>query len=268
MPTELPIAGRGVDEIVVDPLMTPLSIVVLEEARDGAVQGSLAEESEVAEALILDGLHPALRVGIAVWSTRRDAYGFNLVVLQDGTELVGEFRVAIDDEVRDATKEGVVEGNEVEPRLLHEDAVGMRPTTCTRRELMSMTKSVYTVTRPFSVQTSVVKKSAAASVSQWDLMKRDHEVFVDRSGAGSIPLSLRTPLDRVVGDDVAYVLEGSWIRRYPQVGFSFAILTMRSAVSFMTPGAATTAGGGVGPLPGDELRCQRRIVSGVTIVAT
>ena len=61
---------------------------------------------------------------------------------------------------------------------------------CTLRVTISIRNSVWCVTGPRAVQTSVVKKSAAAMTAACDLMK---VLQLDgRSGAGAIPCSFKT----------------------------------------------------------------------------
>jgi hypothetical protein len=57
-----------------------------------------------------------------------------------------------------------------------------------------MTKKTTYRTGPRNVSTSTVKKSAAARPSQCIVRKVFHEVFAPRSGAGSMPWSLRIAL--------------------------------------------------------------------------
>src|SRR6266567_2465039 len=90
--------------------------------------------------------------------------------------------------------------------------------------------------RPFRVQTSIVKKSAAASRVQCLVRNSFHVVLRIRSGAGSTALRFRI---------LAIVLRASWwprfdsaprIRRYPQSLFSMAIRTTSASSSFPVAG--------------------------------
>jgi hypothetical protein len=57
-----------------------------------------------------------------------------------------------------------------------------------------MTKKTTYRIKARRVSTSTVKKSAAASASQWAARNVFHGVFVPRSGAGSMPWFLRIAL--------------------------------------------------------------------------
>ena len=53
------------DDLVAEPLMRALRVVVLHELVDGVSEGSLAEEDHIVQALAFDGLHETL--GMAVY---------------------------------------------------------------------------------------------------------------------------------------------------------------------------------------------------------
>ncbi len=71
---------------------------------------------------------------------------------------------------------------------------GAMPAISTRRVDNSITKKTACLSRPKGVQTSTVKKSQAASESQCWRMNSFQVVFLDRSGAGSMPWFLRMRL--------------------------------------------------------------------------
>src|SRR5216684_5028812 len=68
-----------------------------------------------------------------------------------------------------------------------------------------MTKSVSYVTRPRTVHTSVVKKSAATIAPQW--AARNVRQDIGRSGTGPIPWLRRIGGDRGSGDAMAKILQ-------------------------------------------------------------
>jgi hypothetical protein len=95
----------------------------------------------------------------------------------------------------------------------------------TRRVFMSMTKRTRKRTRPPTVSTSTLKKSAAAMAPQCAFRNVFQGIVFPRRGAGSIPCSLR--IRCIVERPRGRPRFSSAPRRrvYPQDGFSRAIVT-------------------------------------------
>jgi hypothetical protein len=80
--------------------MRPVFVVLGQIRIDQMPQMRLAEHDEVIEALAFHALHPAFGKGVQIRRTGRNQLKGDAVVLDDGTELLGELRVAIADEDR------------------------------------------------------------------------------------------------------------------------------------------------------------------------
>src|SRR6516164_10546570 len=110
------------------------------------------------------------------------------------------------------------------------------PAISTLRVFNVMTKNTTYRTRPLSVSTSTVKKSAAAMPSQCAARKVFHDVFAPRSGAGSMPWSLRIALIVLRATSWPTPFSPPRIRVYPQVGSSVAMRTTSAAISGLVLG--------------------------------
>jgi hypothetical protein len=56
-------AGLADDQLVAEPLMVPLAVVVCHERIEGAEQPTFSEEDGAVETLLADGAHKSFRVG-------------------------------------------------------------------------------------------------------------------------------------------------------------------------------------------------------------
>ena len=56
---------------------------MLDEFLDQVAQMSLAEDDEVIDTLVIDGVHKALRVRIAIWALRRDLHALHAYRLEN-----------------------------------------------------------------------------------------------------------------------------------------------------------------------------------------
>src|SRR5262245_28761 len=111
------------DEVVVDPLVVPLGVVVGFELPKRTVERLGAEEDELPQALRLDGADEALRDRVAVRSAGRAEQRSNAGLPQGTTDRQGELAVAIDEEEPRLAKEAV-DGVREQPRALdHEGLV-------------------------------------------------------------------------------------------------------------------------------------------------
>jgi hypothetical protein len=98
---------------------------------------------------------------------------------------------------QDATGVHVCHGQRA-PHLAHEDLVGLRcgPRICTRRDARWMTNTVYIVTKPRHVQTSVVKKSAPAIASLCARRKACHDVGRSETSGRPCAFRMRAVVER------------------------------------------------------------------------
>ena len=85
------------DELATDALVKPLRHVVLDEFLDQVAQISLAEDDELIETLVLDGLHEALRIRIAIRALRWDFRALHAPGFENRDERLREQRIPIVD---------------------------------------------------------------------------------------------------------------------------------------------------------------------------
>jgi hypothetical protein len=97
----------------------PLGHIVLNEFFYQVAQMSLAEDDEVIETLVLDGLYKALRVWIAIWTLRRNLHALHASRFQNRDERLGEQRISIVDQVLRATKKPINRICQISCHLLH-----------------------------------------------------------------------------------------------------------------------------------------------------
>ena len=83
------------DQFATDALVKPLGHVVVDEFLDQVAQMSLAEDDELIETLVLDGLHEALRVRIAIGALRWDFHALHAPNFENGDECLREQRVTV-----------------------------------------------------------------------------------------------------------------------------------------------------------------------------
>ena len=145
---------------------------------------------------------------------------------------------------------------------------GWIPAMVTRRVLSSITKKTRYRLRPASVSTSTVNRSQAARPSQCACKNAFHGVRRARSGAGSIPWSCRIRLTVFRAMSWPRFASAPRMRVYPHGGFSTAIRTTRSATSRGVIGRPRRRRALPSYFRAISLRYQRRIVSGVTMLAT
>jgi len=112
-------AGAGVDERVVETLVVPLLVVVLEELAENAAEVGFAEGDDVVEALVADGAHEALGVGVEIGTAWRDADDAHALVGEQPTERGGVEWVAVGDQEALAGEEAIERVGEVATDLLH-----------------------------------------------------------------------------------------------------------------------------------------------------
>src|SRR5258707_9381744 len=76
-PLALPIRRPRKQQDVTLPLMIPLGMEMVDIVAQHPPQRALAEEDHLGQALLLHRPHPALRIGIQVWTARRQRERFN-----------------------------------------------------------------------------------------------------------------------------------------------------------------------------------------------
>jgi hypothetical protein len=88
------------EEQVVQTLVVPFEMVVLDELAHGAAKMSLTERDQLVQALGLDRQHEALGVCVQVETARRKLDAFDSRSAKDVAELVGKERIPIVDRYR------------------------------------------------------------------------------------------------------------------------------------------------------------------------
>jgi len=116
------VGGQRFDELIAEPLVIPLTMVVLDVLREHVAQLPLAEGNHTSQALEPRRPHDPLREGIQVRTACRKSHHADTCGLEDLAEASRVERVAVEDAVA---------------------SVGwlLMPAICTRRVSMSMTKS-------------------------------------------------------------------------------------------------------------------------------
>jgi len=92
----------------------------------GNLQRSLPEEDHALQAFLLRRSHEALEIRIQIWRARRQLYGPYTGLLQDGSERVGEFRVAIHQQIILPAQESVFGVAQIPGGLTHPQFVMIR----------------------------------------------------------------------------------------------------------------------------------------------
>jgi hypothetical protein len=114
------------DELVVEPLVVALGVVVRDEFRQAAPQHLLAKDNHPVETFLLHRANPPFREGIQVRRARRQANGRNAFAFEDGAKFFGELGVSVHQEVRFAEQESIFPVGQVLGHLLHPFPVGLR----------------------------------------------------------------------------------------------------------------------------------------------
>ncbi len=177
------------DQLIIDPLVIPLPMIVSGILASRLSQRPFAEEDHSIETLILDRSDESLGVGVQVGRAVRQTYDFDAGILQEIPERDGELGVPVEDEEpfigeRSVDWIGKIPADLQHPRFTWtgRDTSDVDATRCEFDH-----EEHVNVLRPRGPHTSTVKKSAAASTFQWALRNWLHVVRLPRSGAGSIP---------------------------------------------------------------------------------
>jgi hypothetical protein len=99
LPTACPNTYGWRDQPVLQPLMVPLVMVVLDEFTNSSAKRTLTEQDQPVQARFLDAPDEAFRVGVQVRRPRGQFYWFNAATFEHRKELTSEQRIAIMDEV-------------------------------------------------------------------------------------------------------------------------------------------------------------------------
>jgi hypothetical protein len=168
-------------------------MVVRQELVEGAEQATFPEEDqEGRETLLADRAHEALRVGVGIRRLDGHPHVPHARALDDAVETVRPLAVAIADENAVAHQEPIGRISQSSRGLRHEPGIrsGRRARHVNPSAAEIEHEERVVGDEPARVQTSVVKKSAPAISPQW--ARRNVRQEVGRSGAGGIPLVLRT----------------------------------------------------------------------------
>ena len=119
------------DQLVAEPLMVPLPVVVRHELIDGTEQATFAEEDQTIKTFLADGAHEPLREGIGIRCLDRRHHDPHARALDDSAESFRPLGVAVTDEDPMARQEPIDGVGEAASGLCHDDAsgVGVEPVT-------------------------------------------------------------------------------------------------------------------------------------------
>ena len=76
------------DELVAERLMRPLSVIVLDVLLNDLPQVAFAQRNDTRETLAPNRADPALRVGVEIWTARRQLYTFDTARREHRAECV------------------------------------------------------------------------------------------------------------------------------------------------------------------------------------
>jgi hypothetical protein len=148
----------------------------------------LAQRNDSVEAFFLDGSHKSLGMGVRIRRAIRRLDDPNAGLRSTSWNGPLHFVSRSQISTRQISASAIVS---VRPtwRMKASSSCSVGPRIWTRRDARWMTKTVYMVTEPRHVHTSVVKKSAPVIPSLWARRNVCHDV--GRSGTGGRPCALR-----------------------------------------------------------------------------
>ena len=111
------------DDLVFEPLVISLGVIVADELADGVTEHLLTEEDHPVQTLFLDRPYPALGEGIQVGTSGRQTDWLDTGGFQDGPKLLGEFGVPVHEQVGFAFQESILAVGEVAGDLLHPSGI-------------------------------------------------------------------------------------------------------------------------------------------------
>ena len=186
--TDTPCCRLAVNEFVVQSLMIPLAMVVGDKFRDSPSMMALTTGNQAVQTFLFDRADEPFGVGVGIGCPIWCPDDANPGVLQARPHR----RIHLASRSQVSTRHPSASASVRFRTIWHmnvSSGCGVEPRIWTRREASSITKTVYNVTKPCQVQTSVVKKSAAAISPQCARRNVCHEV--GRSGTGGIPVARR-----------------------------------------------------------------------------
>ena len=194
LPVRTADASFRFEQRVPEPLMVALSVIMMDELSDGTTQRSLTEEDHPLQALALDRQNKPFDISVQIRRTVRQPNDVSSGVLKQVPKLRGELLVAVQDEESLAVQKAVEWVGEIPTDLHHERAIWPGSYSgnvyFSRRQLDD--DEAHSRSRACELwRPRRVKKSVAATVSQWAARNVRHGVRSLRSGAGSMPCSRR-----------------------------------------------------------------------------
>src|SRR6516225_5118096 len=174
-------------------LVVALVMVVQHKFVDGPPHRALAEQNHSFQARLLDGSHQALRVGIEIRRAWRQFHRLHAGGCQYLQEFRSEQGIPVMKQISLTDQEAFPSVPEVPSDLTHPEPIRLprTPAISTLRLARSLRKSTRNLVKPWRVQASMVKKSAATIPSRGRHRNSFPVVFRSPSGAGSSPCSFR-----------------------------------------------------------------------------
>jgi hypothetical protein len=186
-----------VDQPILESLVIPPAMVVIDELLEGPSKVARAEGHHPIEALERDRPHEPLGVGVRIGRLKRRVHHVRAGIAQHLSHLPAPLVVTITHQHAMGAQQAVRTVRvRLTCRMNRPLGCGVDPTLWTRRDARSITNTAWYVTNPRHVQTSVVKKSAAATAFQCARRNVCHDV--GRAGTGDTPcvLSIRAIVER------------------------------------------------------------------------
>ena len=123
-PTAL-VAGGTLDQLVVHPLVIPLSVVMLDVLRDRPTEMTIAERDHPVQTLLFDRSHEAFGVHIRIGRLKRRLHHADPGLSQPGTHRRAPLRVAVTDQHAMLDEQPVIGDRHRAHDLLHESLIGI-----------------------------------------------------------------------------------------------------------------------------------------------
>ena len=114
---------RRHDQCVLESLMIPFTVIVVDELRDGLSEVALAERNHPVETFFFDGSHEALRVGIRIRRPHGRQHDANPGVAQHPPHVLAPCPIAIADQDRVIAQQPDVRCRQRATDLAHEQRV-------------------------------------------------------------------------------------------------------------------------------------------------
>jgi hypothetical protein len=204
------------------------TVVVRKVLGQDLLKMTASEDEESVQTLSADGADEALGEGVRKRGSNRGLDDPDALGAEHFIEAVGELRVPVTDEELD--RSWTLGQDEIRLRVCWvthaPTGLAVTPERWTRRVSISMKNN--TERRRKSI-VSTVKKSHASIVVAC-ARRNSAQVAPVRLGVGSMPCRRRIAQTLEQASRTLMVASSPWMRRYPQVGFSFASRTTRCTV--------------------------------------